>query len=311
MSSEARKSSKAGRDIDLETGRTVIDSFLDTLWMERGLSDNTLQAYRSDLYAFNTWLTRRGLSLYGAGATDLLAYMAQQGTASVRTSARRLSSLRRLYQHLAREGKVASDPSAIIEAPRLGRPLPKSLTEAEVELLLDTPDTQSTIGLRDRTMLEVLYATGLRVSELVGLRLDQVNLRQGVVRVVGKGNKERLVPLGEEALQWLERYLREARPGLYRGRPDATLFPSSRGQLMRRQTFWHAVKRYALQAGIGKSLSPHVLRHAFATHLLNHGADLRVVQMLLGHSDISTTQIYTHVARERLKNLHAQHHPRG
>ena len=296
---------------NIESGQTLIDAFLDILWMERGLSDNTLQAYRSDLYAYNAWLARRGLTIYAAGSTDLLAYMAQQGTASVRTSARRLSSLRRLYQHLAREGKVASDPSAIIEAPRLGRSLPKSLTEDEVEQLLDAPDTESTIGLRDRTMLEVLYATGLRVSELVGLRLDQVNLRQGVVRVAGKGNKERLVPLGEEAVHWLERYLRDARPGLYKGRPDAILFPSSRGQLMRRQTFWHAVKRYASQAGIGKPLSPHVLRHAFATHLLNHGADLRVVQMLLGHSDISTTQIYTHVARERLKNLHAQHHPRG
>jgi len=253
----------------------------------------------------------RGQSICGAGTTDLLAYLAQQGAASVRTSARRLSSLRRLYQYLAREGKVASDPSVVIESPRLGRSLPKSLTETEVELLLDAPDSDTALGLRDRAMLEVLYATGLRVSELVGLCLDQVNLRQGVVRVLGKGNKERLVPLGEEALHWLERYLRHARPGFFRGQPDATLFPSSRGQMMRRQTFWYAIKRYALQAGIRKTLSPHVLRHAFATHLLNHGADLRVVQMLLGHSDISTTQIYTHVARERLKNLHAQHHPRG
>lgn len=296
---------------DLSDGRTIIDTFLDVLWMERGLSDNTLQAYRSDLYAYNAWLAKQGLTICAAGSADLLAYLAQQGSVSVRTSARRLSSLRRLYQYLAREGKVASDPSVIIESPRLGRALPKSLTETEVELLLDAPDAETTIGLRDRAMLEVLYATGLRVTELVGLRLDQINLRQGVVRVVGKGNKERLVPLGEEALHWLERYLRDARPGLFRGQPDATVFPSSRGQLMRRQTFWHVVKRYALKAGISKTMSPHVLRHAFATHLLNHGADLRVVQMLLGHSDISTTQIYTHVARERLKNLHAQHHPRG
>jgi len=301
----------SGRDDNLNPGRTAIDAFLDALWMERGLSDNTLQAYRSDLYGYNTWLAQRGQSISGARSADLLAYLSQQGTASVRTSARRLSSLRRLYQYLARERQISSDPSAIIEAPRLGRSLPKSLTEAEVELLLNVPDAETAIGLRDRAMLEVLYATGLRVSELVGLRLEQVNLRQGVVRVLGKGNKERLVPLGEEALHWLERYLRDARPALFRGVPDATLFPSSRGQLMRRQTFWHAVKRYAMQAGIRKTLSPHVLRHAFATHLLNHGADLRVVQMLLGHSDISTTQIYTHVARERLKNLHAQHHPRG
>jgi integrase/recombinase XerD len=301
----------SGRDDNLNPGRTAIDAFLDALWMERGLSDNTLQAYRSDLYGYNTWLAQRGQSISGARSADLLAYLSQQGTASVRTSARRLSSLRRLYQYLARERQISSDPSASIEAPRLGRSLPKSLTEAEVELLLNVPDAETAIGLRDRAMLEVLYATGLRVSELVGLRLEQVNLRQGVVRVLGKGNKERLVPLGEEALHWLERYLRDARPALFRGVPDATLFPSSRGQLMRRQTFWHAVKRYAMQAGIRKTLSPHVLRHAFATHLLNHGADLRVVQMLLGHSDISTTQIYTHVARERLKNLHAQHHPRG
>ena len=301
----------SGRDDNLNPGRTAIDAFLDALWMERGLSDNTLQAYRSDLYGYNTWLAQRGQSISGARSADLLAYLSQQGTASVRTSARRLSSLRRLYQYLARERQISSDPSAIIEAPRLGRSLPKSLTEAEVELLLNVPDAETAIGLRDRAMLEVLYATGLRVSELVGLRLEQVNLRQGVVRVLGKGNKERLVPLGEEALHWLERYLRDARPALFRGVPDATLFPSSRGRLMRRQTFWHAVKRYAMQAGIRKTLSPHVLRHAFATHLLNHGADLRVVQMLLGHSDISTTQIYTHVARERLKNLHAQHHPRG
>jgi integrase/recombinase XerD len=301
----------SGRDDNLNPGRTAIDAFLDALWMERGLSDNTLQAYRSDLYGYNTWLAQRGQSISGARSADLLAYLSQQGTASVRTSARRLSSLRRLYQYLARERQISSDPSASIEAPRLGRSLPKSLTEAEVELLLNVPDAETAIGLRDRAMLEVLYATGLRVSELVGLRLEQVNLRQGVVRVLGKGNKERLVPLGEEALHWLERYLRDARPALFRGVPDATLFPSSRGRLMRRQTFWHAVKRYAMQAGIRKTLSPHVLRHAFATHLLNHGADLRVVQMLLGHSDISTTQIYTHVARERLKNLHAQHHPRG
>ncbi len=198
-----------------------------------------------------------------------------------------------------------------MESPRLGRPLPRTLTEAEVEALLAAPDTSTALGLRDRAMLEVLYATGLRVTELVGLRLEQVNLRQGVIRVIGKGDKERLVPLGDEALDWLERYLREARAELYKGLPDATLFPSRRGRPQTRQTFWYAVKRYAVKAGINKPLSPHVLRHAFATHLLNHGADLRVVQMLLGHSDISTTQIYTHIARQRLKELHSRHHPRG
>ena len=222
-----------------------------------------------------------------------------------------MSTLRRIFQYLAREGQISHDPTARIEPPRIGRPLPKSLTEAEVEALLDTPDTTTVIGQRDRAMLEVLYATGLRVSELVSLQLDQINLRQGVIRVIGKGNKERLAPLGEEAVSWLEKFMKESRAELFKGPPAATVFPSRRGLMMTRQTFWHAVKRYAIQAGIAKPLSPHVLRHAFATHLLNHGADLRVVQMLLGHSDISTTQIYTHVARERLKNLHAQHHPRG
>ncbi len=288
-----------------------IDLFLDALWMERGLSENTLQAYRSDLYSYAKWLAVRGSTISDSQRADLQAYLAGQAGQSVRTVARRLSSLRRLFQHLVREGRMQQDPSEQLAFPRLGRPLPKSLTETEVEALLDAPDTASALGLRDRTMLEVLYATGLRVSELISLKLDQLNLRQGVVRVIGKGNKERLVPLGEEALHWLECYIKEARPALFKDAPAASLFPSRRGKPMTRQTFWHAIKRYAVIAGINKSLSPHVLRHAFATHLLNHGADLRVVQMLLGHSDISTTQIYTHVARERLKNLHAAHHPRG
>ncbi len=279
--------------------------------MERGLSENTLKAYRSDLYFFAQWLSQIDKSIIQTQSADLLGYLAGQSSKSVRTTARRLSSLRRLFQYLVREGQMAHDPTTEIESPQLGRPLPKSMTETEVEQLLKAPDSETDIGLRDRTMLEVLYATGLRVSELVGLRLDQVNLRQGVIRVIGKGNKERLVPLGEEAIQWLERYLQKARASFFKGSPDATLFPSGRGKAMTRQTFWHAVKRYALKTDIKKSLSPHVLRHAFATHLLNHGADLRVVQMLLGHSDISTTQIYTHIARERLKNLHAEHHPRG
>jgi len=279
--------------------------------MERGLSNNTLMAYRCDLYSFAQWLSQLDKNITQTQSSDLLGYLAGQGSKSVRTTARRLSSLRRLFQYLVREGQMADDPTTQIESPQLGRPLPKSMTEIEVEQLLKAPDSETDIGLRDRTMLEVLYATGLRVSELVGLRLDQVNLRQGVIRVVGKGDKERLVPLGEEAILWLERYLQMARASFFKGSPDATLFPSRRGKAMTRQTFWHAVKRYALKTDIKKSLSPHVLRHAFATHLLNHGADLRVVQMLLGHSDISTTQIYTHIARERLKSLHAEHHPRG
>jgi integrase/recombinase XerD len=294
-----------------DSAGSLIDVFIDALWMERGLSRNTLEAYRSDLSRYARWLERRGRTIPEAEATDVLAYLAENVGGSLRTAARRLSSLRRLYQYLAREGRIDADPTALVEAPRLGRPLPKSLTEAEVERLLEAPDITTPAGLRDRTMLEVLYATGLRVSELVGLRLEQVNLRQGVVRVMGKGGKERLVPLGEEAVSWLDRYLREARAALFRGAPDATLFPNGRGRPLTRQAFWHAIRRYARKGGVSKPVSPHVLRHAFATHLLNHGADLRVVQMLLGHADISTTQIYTHVARERLKRMHAEHHPRG
>lgn len=300
-----------GANPDLDRQKAGIDRFLDALWMERGLSDNTLGAYRNDLYAFAEWQHRRGNTLELTTAGDLNTYLALQGRRSSRSTARRLSSLRRLFQYLSREGLIRSDPTLNIESPRLGRPLPRTLTEAEVESLLGAPNTATRLGMRDRTMLEVLYATGLRVSELVNLRLDQVNLRQGVVRVIGKGDKERLVPLGEEAADWLIRYIREVRADFFRGDPDATLFPSNRGKPLTRQTFWHAIKRYAMAAGIDKPLSPHVLRHAFATHLLNHGADLRVVQMLLGHSDISTTQIYTHIAKERLKELHGKHHPRG
>lgn len=279
--------------------------------MERGLSANTLQAYRSDLQHFQLWHNDRGGRLCGADSADVLAFLGAQGGRSVRTVARRLSALRRLFQYLVRTGRINTDPTAVVESPRLGRSLPNSLTESEVEALLQAPDLQLDSGVRDRAMLELLYATGLRVSELVGLRMEQVNLRQGVVRVLGKGGKERLVPLGEEAVAWLERYVRTARPVLLRSLPSATLFPGNRGTPLTRQAFWHAIKRHALKAGIARNIYPHVLRHAFATHLLNHGADLRVVQMLLGHADISTTQIYTHVARERLKKLHAQHHPRG
>ncbi len=296
-----------------EADTRLIESFADALWMERGLSVNTLSAYRSDLAAFAAWLLQQRTALLDAQRNQLLSYLAlrvQQGTRP-RTTARLLSSLRRFYRYLVREGRLTEDPSARIDAPKLGRALPKSLTEAEVESLLAVPRIDDPLGLRDRTMLEVLYASGLRVSELVGLTLDQVNLRQGVVRVVGKGSKERLVPLGEEAVVWLQRYLAEARHDLVQGRINDALFPTRRGAAMTRQAFWQLIKRYAQQAGIEKPLSPHTLRHAFATHLLNHGADLRVVQLLLGHSDLSTTQIYTHVARERLKDLHARHHPRG
>lgn len=298
---------------DQGQGDPALDAFLDMLWAERGLSDNTLAAYRADLKGLSSWLSRRGLCLAGAGRAELLEYLAARVAAGAkpRSTARLVSSMRRLYRHLAREGQVAEDPSLLIDAPRLGRPLPGALTEPEVTALLAAPSLSDAIGLRDRAMLELLYACGLRVSELVGLRLGQLNLRQGALRVVGKGDKERLVPLGEEAIDWLEGFLREARPELVRGRLASCVFPTRRGGPMTRQAFWYLIKRYARQAGIDKVLSPHTLRHSFATHLLNHGADLRSLQMLLGHSDLSTTQIYTHVARERLKNLHATHHPRG
>ena len=299
-----------------EEDERLIESFLDALWMERGLSRNTLTAYRSDLRGLAGWLAGQASSLLAAGNGELqryLAYLVVERKTKTRTTARLLSSLRRFYRWLVREGRLKGDPSALIDSPKIGRPLPKSLSEAEVEALLEAPDDGSDLGLRDRAMLELLYASGLRVSELVGLRLDQLNLQVGVVRVVGKGNKERLVPVGEEAGGWLARYLSGARRALLDGRPADALFPTQRrAAAMTRQAFWQLIKRYALQAGIDPAkISPHTLRHAFATHLLNHGADLRTVQMLLGHSDLSTTQIYTHIARERLKNLHAEHHPRG
>lgn len=291
----------------------LVERFLDALWLERGLSENTLTAYRSDLLGLSVWLKQEESDLLRAARADLLGYLQQrveQG-AKPRSSARLLSSIRRFYRYLVRERLLSEDPSARIDAPKLGRSLPKSLTEEEVEALLAAPDSATILGMRDRTMLEVLYASGLRVSELVGLTLSQINLQQGLVKVIGKGNKERLVPLGEEALSWVERYVREARGLLLGTAQSDVLFPSRRGSAMTRQAFWQLIKRYAQQAGISKPLSPHTLRHAFATHLLNHGADLRVVQLLLGHSSLSTTQIYTHVARERLKDLHARHHPRG
>ena len=290
-----------------------LQSFLDALWLESGLSNNTIDAYRRDLLAFASWLKEDSVDLTGASREDILRYQGirlREGR-KARSEARLLSSLRRFYRYLCREEIRESDPTAKIETPRIGRTLPSSLTEQEVEALLAEPDCGVPLGLRDRAMLEVLYASGLRVSELVNLKVEQVNMRQGLVRCVGKGNKERLVPLGEIALDWLQRYLLEARADLLLGSATDDLFPTRRGKAMTRQAFWYLIKRYAMQASIVKPLSPHTLRHAFATHLLNHGADLRVVQLLLGHADLSTTQIYTHVARERLKSLHATHHPRA
>ncbi|MEQ7917873.1 site-specific tyrosine recombinase XerD [Xanthomonas sp. WHRI 1810A] len=291
----------------------MIDRFLDALWLEKGLSDNTRDAYRSDLTLFNGWLQEKGIDLLGINRDAILDHLAWRvdNAYKPRSTARFLSGARGFYRYLLREKLIAVDPTLQIDMPQLGKPLPKSLSEADVEALLAAPDLSEAIGQRDRAMLEVLYACGLRVTELISLTLEQVNLRQGVLRVMGKGSKERLVPMGEEAIVWLERYMRDARHELLNGRPSDVMFPSQRGDQMTRQTFWHRIKHQAKVAGINKSLSPHTLRHAFATHLLNHGADLRVVQMLLGHSDLSTTQIYTHVARARLQEMHAKHHPRG
>jgi integrase/recombinase XerD len=293
--------------------RAEIERFLDALWMERGLSENTLTAYRNDLNGIAAWLAGSQRRLLGAQRQDLLDYLSVRvgEGARPRTTARLLSSLRRFYRYQIREGRLDEDPSARIDAPRIGRPLPDSLSEEEVEALLAAPEITDTLGLRDRAMLELLYACGLRVSELVGVHADQVNLVQGVVKLMGKGSKERLVPLGDEAADWLQRYLDDSRPAMAGEGAARELFITRRGKSMTRQAFWYRLRHYAVQSGIRKKLSPHTLRHAFATHLLNHGADLRVVQMLLGHSDLSTTQIYTHVARERLKDLHARHHPRG
>lgn len=279
--------------------------------MERGLAENTLSAYRSDLLLFSAWTASRNRGLLEVGPADLSDYMAEQLGTPVRTVARRLSALRRFYRYQVQRGTLDHDPSARLESPRLARRLPGVLSETQVDELLAAPDASTALGLRDRAMLELLYASGLRVSELVGLTRNRINLTQSTVRVSGKGAKERLVPFGEEAADWLERYLARGRPEILAGRVSEALFPSRRAKAMSRQAFWQAIKRYALRAGIDRDISPHTLRHAFATHLLNHGADLRVLQMLLGHSDLSTTQIYTHVARERLKQIHAEHHPRG
>jgi integrase/recombinase XerD len=293
----------------------LLDEFCDALWLEDGLSRNTLESYRRDLSKFSAWLQgQRAVTILEATHADIqgfLAHLYTQQKAKATSTSRAISSLKRLFRYLLRQNKITADPTLQIATPKLPRSLPKSLTEEDVELLLNAPDVESPLGMRDRTMFEVLYATGLRVSELVGLSVAQVSLDMGVVRVMGKGSKERLVPLGEEALDWLQNYLQEMRPALLSGRLSDAMFVTQRGEAMTRQMFWYLIKKHAKQGGLHKPMSPHTLRHAFATHLLNHGADLRVVQMLLGHSDISTTQIYTHVARERLKALHSKHHPRG
>ena len=292
----------------------LIDQFCDRLWLEEGLSDLTLAAYRRDLRIFAKWLeAQRGKALESALQMDVETYLAHRFAQKTkpRSAARFLSTLKRFYRWLARENKISVDPTLNLDSPKLPRPLPKSLSEMDVEHLLSIDDLHTPLGMRDKAMLETLYATGLRVSELVGLKFLGLNLDAGIVRVTGKGGKERLVPLGEEAILWLGRYLKEARPQLLNRQVSDAVFVTQHGKGMTRQAFWYLLKRRAKTAGLAQSLSPHTLRHAFATHLLNHGADLRVVQMLLGHSDISTTQIYTHVARERLKQLHASHHPRG
>jgi len=292
----------------------LIDAFCDQLWLQDGLAAASLASYRRDLHAWSRWLAPRGTSLLGAQRVDVEAYLADQFRAKRKATsiARGLSAVRRFYALQLVQGAVAADPTLRVQSPKLPRRLPKNLSEAQVEALLAAPNCDTTLGLRDRAMLETIYATGLRVSELVGLTLAQLSLDMGVVRVVGKGSKERLVPLGEEAIAWLKRYLAAARPELVGHGKSAAVFVTARAHPLTRQAFWALTKRLAAKAGIAAAnLSPHVLRHAFATHLLNHGADLRVVQLLLGHADITTTTIYTHVARERLKRLHAQHHPRG
>jgi len=295
-----------------QTASLLSEQFLDAVWLESGLSENTLNAYRTDLAAFEGWLGKKKLSLDAVTRAELLNYLAanvRQGL-SPRSSARRLSTLRRFYRYLLREGLIGEDPTADVRSPSLGRPLPKSVTEASVEKLLAAPP-ETTLGVRDRAMLETMYASGLRVSELVALALNELDLTTGLVRVTGKGGKERIVPLGDEATSRLGDYLKGARPSLLGEQKSGAVFLTRRGQPMTRQAFWQLIKRYSAAAGIDSSLSPHSLRHAFATHLLNHGADLRSVQMLLGHADLSTTQIYTHVAKARLQTLHASHHPRG
>lgn len=294
----------------MSSNSDYLETFLDSLYLEQGVSENTLSAYRSDLDKFCLFL--KGENLMTVTGLDIESYLAHRVDLGLkpRSTARSISALKRFYQYFVREKIISDSPMLNIAQPKAGQSLPKTLSEAEVEALLNAPNTEEAMGLRDKAMLELLYAMGLRVSELVGLRMEQINLRQAVVFVKGKGNKERLVPLGEEAMYWLEQFLKGGRAQMIKHATDF-VFPSKRGVGMTRQTFWHRIKHYAILASVESPLSPHTMRHAFATHLLNHGADLRVVQMMLGHSDLSTTQIYTHVANERLKSVHAEHHPRA
>ena len=309
----------ASTEANKEDAKTVarsaelVDRFLDAIWMERGLSPNTLGAYRADLMMLGRGLSVGSKSIDMADKADLLAFIAHrvENGAKPRSTARQLSSFRRFFRYIMREGLRDNDPTTDIERPRIGRSLPQTLSEEEVDALLNAPNTDEPLGHRDRAMLELLYATGLRVSELINLKQSQINFNQGVLRIIGKGDRERLIPLGEESQRWLKNFIDGPRMEILLERQTDYLFPTRRGDRMTRQAFWHIIKRYAEKSGIRKKMSPHSLRHAFATHLLNHGADLRVVQLLLGHSDLSTTQIYTHVARERLKDLHGEHHPRG
>lgn len=292
----------------------LIDLFLNEYWIEKGLSENTVQSYRLDLTALCDWLDKNDLSLETLDAVDLQAFLGERLEKGYKatSTARMLSAIRKLFQYLYREKYRVDDPSAVLSSPKLPSRLPKYLTEQQVSDLLNMPDVDVPLELRDKAMLELLYATGLRVTELVSLTIENMSVQQGVVRVIGKGNKERIVPMGEEAAYWVRQFMLYGRPVLLNGQSSDVVFPSQRAQQMTRQTFWHRVKHYAILADIDSdALSPHVLRHAFATHLVNHGADLRVVQMLLGHTDLSTTQIYTHVAKERLKRLHERFHPRG
>ena len=293
----------------------LLERFIDHLWMEHGLAENTLNAYRNDLSDLSLWLGNKDMHFCAAEAPDLQEYLASRFKSGqkTRSAARLLSSLRRFYSYLLRERLIAENSTALLESPRATQLLPNTLNEGQVECLLNAPDVSTNLGMRDRAMLELLYATGLRVTELITLNLSQISVEPGVLRVIGKGDKERLVPVGEVALEWIQRYLVESRVWLLQGKASSkTIFVTRRGGAMTRQAFWYMIKRYAVKSGISPdTLSPHTLRHAFATHLLNHGADLRVVQMLLGHSDISTTQIYTHVADQRLRELYNNHHPRA
>jgi len=296
------------------SNQLLIDEFCDTLWLEDGLAKNTIDAYRHDLKQFSQWLEKKHLNktLLEAEPEDMNAYFAARHAETKATSAnRRLTVLKRFYQLFIRQGRISKDPCLKLKSAKQPNRFPQTLSESQVEALLEAPDINTPLGLRDRTMIELMYASGLRVSELVLLKLVELGMNEGILRIIGKGGKARLIPFGQEARTWLNRYMEEGRPEILNGQISDALFVTARGAAMTRQMFWILIKKYAMQANIHTPLSPHTLRHAFATHLLNHGADLRVVQLLLGHADISTTQIYTHVARERLKQLHADHHPRG